>query len=144
MRVDQRVGFRSLRRDGRGGNMNHVGMKLPQRDQRHFARAKRRHEFRAVRRDALALIPIREAQIQRALAVQHALASGPRAESMHQPAEFSQRARLHDLQAARAADRPAALTARGAARSSRVTGPRLDDRVFIARAIRCRVPYSPL
>ena len=105
VRGDQRVRFRSLGA-GRGGNVNHVGVELAQRDERHFASAKRRHEFFAIRRDAFALVPLREAQIQRGFFFEHARAAGPRAEAMHEPAELSERARFHHLQAARPANRP--------------------------------------
>ena len=101
-------------------------MELAQRDERHFASAKRRQEFFAICRDAFALVPIREAQIQRGLSVEHACAAGPRAESVHEPAKLSERARLHYLQAARAANRP-----RGAAAARRrAVSARDADRVL--------------
>ena len=92
-------------------------MNLPQRDDAHFTGAKRVEEFCAVFQHALARIPIREAEIQRAgldfaprlpraprrAARDLARAARARAETVHEPGEARERRRFENLEAAGAA-----------------------------------------
>ena len=110
-------------RSRRGGHVNHVGMELPQRDERHFAGAKRRREFFAIcstrSRSSHSVKP----RFSAGFPSSTLFAAGPRAESMHQPAELFKRARLHDLQAARAANYHA-VRSRAVLRGSRACAGR--------------------
>src|SRR4029077_2229408 len=76
---NKRVRFWSIRA-GRGCDMDHVRVELTQGNQWHFASVERRRKLLAIRRDAFALVPFREAEVQGGFSVRPARPAEPRAE----------------------------------------------------------------
>src|ERR1700722_7477361 len=89
-------------------------MNLPKRDYAHFARLQGGKEVLPILENAIASVPIGEAEIQNllgglaavAIGLQFACAPRTRAESVHEPIELGKAGILQDLQSTRLAQNP--------------------------------------
>lgn len=89
-------------------------MNLPKRDYAHFARPQAGKKILPILENAVASVPIGEAEIQYllggpapvAIGLQFACATGARAESVHEPIELGKAGSLQDLQSARLTQNP--------------------------------------
>src|ERR1700675_4722469 len=80
-------------------HMNHIGVKLLQRRQRHLVRMQCCLKSPPIFEDPPALIPLGKSEAEDFAAIEFAGPAGPGAESMHQPRKFCQRRNFKDAHA---------------------------------------------
>jgi len=93
---------------GGGGveNENHVGMKLFEGNEREVAGVKRTLKKATILENFFAGVPLGETEVHNPGAVQEALSTDSRAETVDQPGEFAEGANLEDAKATRDAPGP--------------------------------------